>query len=196
MGNTSQGIKLNRLKLLTMPHPQLYTIGWLSQGQDLLVRQKCHLSYGIKHFKYAILCDVVPLEVCDVLLGQPYMWKFHVVYESRPRSVIVTLGGQLYRVPEVVLTTANSLILEKKYLKVISQMKTFVLFLVQSKGQKNITVTTTNLAQGLSTQQKQVEKVVEKYRDIFASPIGVPPHYQVKYPIDLIPGSPLRNGPI
>jgi hypothetical protein len=33
------------------------------------------------------------------------MWKHHAIYESRPRSVIVTLGGHLYRIPEVVLTT-------------------------------------------------------------------------------------------
>jgi hypothetical protein len=38
------------------------------------------------------------------------MWKHHVVYESRPHSVIVTLGGQFYRVLEVVLTTAISLL--------------------------------------------------------------------------------------
>jgi hypothetical protein len=66
--------------------------------------KQCRLSYGIQPFKDEVLCDVSPLDVCDVLLGQPYMWKCHVVYESRPRSVIVTLGGHLYRIPEVVPT--------------------------------------------------------------------------------------------
>jgi hypothetical protein len=28
---------VKRLKLRTMPHPQPYTIGWLSQGRDILV---------------------------------------------------------------------------------------------------------------------------------------------------------------
>jgi hypothetical protein len=32
-------------------------------------------------------CDVSPLEVCNVLLAQPYLWKFHDVYESRLHSV-------------------------------------------------------------------------------------------------------------
>jgi hypothetical protein len=49
-------------------------------------------AYGIQPFKDEVLCDVSPLDVCDVLLGQPYMWKHHAIYESRPRSVIVTLG--------------------------------------------------------------------------------------------------------
>jgi hypothetical protein len=38
------------------------------------------------------------------------MWKRHVVYKSRPRSVITTLGDQLYRVPEAVPATMVSLI--------------------------------------------------------------------------------------
>ena len=63
------------------------------------------MSYGIQPFKDEVLCDVAPLDVCDVLLGQPYMWKRHVVYESQPRSVIVSLGGHLYRITEVVSTT-------------------------------------------------------------------------------------------
>jgi hypothetical protein len=66
--------------------------------------------YDINPFKDEVLCDISPLEVCDVLLGQPYLWKHHVVYESRPHSVIITLGRQLYMIPEVALPTTISLI--------------------------------------------------------------------------------------
>jgi hypothetical protein len=71
------------------------------------------MSYGIKPFKDEVVCDIFPLEVCDVLLGQPYMWKRHDIYESWPHSVIVNLGGHLYRVLEVALNNATSLISEK-----------------------------------------------------------------------------------
>ena len=91
---------VKRLKLSTTPHPQPYNIGWLSQGQDLCINHQCRLPYAIKPFKDEVLCDVAPLEFCDVLLGQPYMWKHHVVYESRPRSVIITLSKRLYKIPE------------------------------------------------------------------------------------------------
>jgi hypothetical protein len=83
-----------------MPHPQPYTIGWLRQGSNLRVSQQCRLSYDIKPFKDEVLCDVAPLEVCDVILGQPYLWKHHAIYESRPCSVIITLNKKLYRIPE------------------------------------------------------------------------------------------------
>ena len=101
------------LKLPTIPHPQPYNISWLSQGRVIRISQQCHLSYGIKPFKDEVMCDVSPLEVCDILLGQPYMWKFHVVYESRPYSVIITLGKKLYRIPNTLYATVVSLIITK-----------------------------------------------------------------------------------
>lgn len=61
-----------------------------------------------------VFCDVSPLEVCDILLGQPYLWKRHVVYESRLHFVIISLGTKLYRILEVAPPTAISLISAKK----------------------------------------------------------------------------------
>jgi hypothetical protein len=65
-------------------------------------------------------CNISPLEFCDVLLWKPYFWKLHVVYESRPHGVIITLGIQLYRIPEVASPTTISLIYAKKCNKFIS----------------------------------------------------------------------------
>jgi hypothetical protein len=102
------------LALPTTPHPQLYTIGWLCQGSDLRVSQQCRLPYDIKPFKDKVLCDVSPLEVCDVILGQTYLWKHHSVYESRPCSVIITLNKKLYKILEAVPPSAISLISAKQ----------------------------------------------------------------------------------
>jgi hypothetical protein len=98
--------KQTNLPMTTHPHP--YTIGYLHQGRDLHFNQQCLLPYDIKPFKDEVLCDISPVEVCDVLLGKPYLWKCHVVYESRPDNVILTLGRQLYRIPEVALPTIIS----------------------------------------------------------------------------------------
>jgi hypothetical protein len=125
---------VKRLALLTTLHPQHYTIGWIYQRRNLHVSQQCHLSYDIKPFKDKVLCDVSPLEVCNVLLGQPYLCKCHVVYESRPRSVIIILNKKLYKILEVVPPSAISLISTKKCRKVISQAEKFVLFMIHSQS--------------------------------------------------------------
>jgi hypothetical protein len=154
---------VKQLGLSTTPHPQPYSIGWLRQGRDLRVSQQCRLSYGIQPFKDEVLCDVAPLDVCDVLLGQPYMWKHHAIYESRPRSVIITLGGHLYRIPEVVPTTAPP----KKCCKVVSHTRKFIFSTICSKGEQKDTAATTASAKAPSIQQKQVDKVAEKHEDSF-----------------------------
>jgi hypothetical protein len=157
---------IKQLGLSTTPHPQPYNIGWLHQGRDLHVSQQCRLSYDIQPFKDEVLCDVSPLDVCDVLLGQPYMWKCHVVYESRPRSVIVTLGGHLYRILEVVPTTVPP----KKCRKVVSHTAKFNFFTICSKGEQKDIGTTTSSPQAPSIQQKQVDKVATKRKDSLCTP--------------------------
>jgi hypothetical protein len=149
---------VKRLGLSTTPHPQPYNIGWLRQGRDLRVSQQCRLSYGIQPFKDEVLCDVAPLDVYDVLLGQPYMWKCHAIYEPRRRSVIVTLGVYLYKIPEVVPT----IVPHKQCRKVVSHIAKFSFFTICSKGEHKDTATTTASPQAPFIQQKQVEKVAEK----------------------------------
>jgi hypothetical protein len=156
---------VKQLGLSTTPHPQPYNIGWLRQGQDLCVIQQCQLSYGIQPFKDEVLCDVSPLDVCDVLLGQPYMWRRHVVYESQPRSVIVTLGGHIYRIPDVVPT----IVPPKKCRKVVSHTAKFSFFTICSKGEQNDTATTKASPAAPSIQQKQVDKVATKIKYSFCT---------------------------
>ena len=117
------------------------------------------------------MCDVAPLDVCDVVLDQPYMWKRHVVYESRICSVIISLGGQLYGILEVVPTTAPP----KQHRKVISHIAKFILFTVCSRDAHK--TTTTIVASTPSIQQKQIE---EEKEDIFSSPMMVPTQCPVK----------------
>ena len=75
--------------------------------------QQCHLLNNIKPFTDEVLCDIAPIDVCDVLLGQPYLWNRHAMYESRPHIVIVTLGNKLHRIPKVVPLATISLVTVK-----------------------------------------------------------------------------------
>ena len=137
---------VKRLGLQTIAHPQPYTIGWLHPRIDLHVRQQCHLSYNIKPFTDEALCDIDPLDVADVLLGQPYLWRRHAVYDSRPCSVVITLGNKLYRIPEVVLPLAISLTIAKQRSNVVSQTRKFIFLTTHSRGKKKIVAT--DLKQG------------------------------------------------
>ena len=186
---------VKRLNLRMTPHQNRYTIRWIRQRRDLHVNQQCHFPQDINPFKGDVLCDIFPLELCDVILGQPYLWKQHIVYESIPRSVIITLGRKLYMILEVSPPTNISLIYTKQCKKVISQIKKIIFFMILSQSEQKVKTTSMAFAQGLSMQQNQVDKIMEEYRNIFSAPTWVSGHSQAKNSIDLTPGAPIPNGP-
>jgi hypothetical protein len=73
-------------------------------------------------------------------------------------------------------------------------MGKFVFFVIHSQNEQNIAATSRVSVTDLSTQQKQVDKVMREYSNIFSSPTRVPLHCQVKHPIDLTHDAPLPNG--
>jgi hypothetical protein len=104
------------------------------------------------------------------------------------------LNKKLYKIPEVDPPSDISVISAKQCREVMYQTKKFVFFMICSQNERKIAATSRVSAADLSTQQKQVDKVVEAYSDIFSSPTGVPLHCQVKHPIDLTPNAPLPSG--
>jgi len=129
---------MKKLGLNTIAHPHPYTIAWLHQGWHLRVSQQCLLPYSINLFTGEVLCGIAPLEVCDVLLGKPYLLKRHVVYEPRPQFLIITLVNNLYSIPEVSTLIFISLITTKKCSKIISQNRKFVFRMIHPQGNKNV----------------------------------------------------------
>ena len=64
------------------------------------------------------------------------------MYESGPCAVIITLGNNLYRIPEVVPPLAISLTTAKQRSKIVSQTRKFIFLMTHSQGKKNIVATT------------------------------------------------------
>ena len=68
--------------------------------------------------------------------------------------------------------------------------------MIHSHSEQKVVTTSMTSTRAPTTQQKKVDKVVEEYKDIFTLPTRVPLDCQVKHSINLIPGTPLPNGPI
>jgi hypothetical protein len=68
--------------------------------------------------------------------------------------------------------------------------------MIFTQSEWKVAATSMASMESLSTQQKKVDKVVEEYKDILSSFIGVHLHYQVKNSIDLTPDAPLPNGSV
>ena len=114
-----------------------------------------------------------------------------MLFRSRTRAVIITLGNNLYRIPEVVPPPIISLTTAKQRSKIVSQTRKLIFLTTHSRGKKSIVATTSK--QGSLAWLQQMEKVMEEYEDIFSSLIEVPLHCQDKHSIDLTPNAPPPN---
>jgi hypothetical protein len=79
--------------------------------------------------------------------------------------VSLLLWGHLYRIPEVVPTTAPP----KQCYKVVSHTTKFIFSTICSKWEQKDTATTTASTQAPSIHQKQVDKVAAKHKDSFCT---------------------------
>jgi hypothetical protein len=63
---------VEKLELETTAHPKPYKVSWLKKGHQVMVTKQCLVEFNIRGYRDAILCDVIPMDVCHILLGRPW----------------------------------------------------------------------------------------------------------------------------
>jgi hypothetical protein len=63
---------VDKLELKTCKHPSPYRVTWLQKGHQVRVIKQCLVNFKMGDYKDGILCDVIPMDVCHVLLGRPW----------------------------------------------------------------------------------------------------------------------------
>jgi len=63
---------VNNLNLKTEERTHPYRLSWFKKGNDVKVTKRCLVSFSIrKKYFDEVWCDVVPMDVCHILLGRP-----------------------------------------------------------------------------------------------------------------------------
>ena len=70
--NIVSTVMVEKLELETNAHPNPYKVSWLQKGHQVMVSKQCQVEFKIGGYKDEILCDVIPMDVCHVLLGRPW----------------------------------------------------------------------------------------------------------------------------
>ena len=71
---------VTRLRLETT-HKEPYKLEWCNGKGDMEITRQCKIKFAVTaRFIDEVVCEVVPLDVCDVLLGNPYLWDRDAVY--------------------------------------------------------------------------------------------------------------------
>ena len=62
---------VEKLELDTNAYLMSYKVSLLQKGHQVIVTKKCLVEFKIGGYRDEILCDVIPMDVCHVLLGRP-----------------------------------------------------------------------------------------------------------------------------
>ena len=74
---------IEKLKLNTKEHPTPYKVSWLQKGHQLIVREQCEIEFQMGNYKDKIMCDVMPMDVCHILLGRPWQYDRAAVHDGK-----------------------------------------------------------------------------------------------------------------
>ena len=74
---------VERLGLKKMKHPTPYKVSWFHKGHQILVSEQCEVEFQIVKHHDKILCDVMPMDVCHILLGRPCQYDRAAIHEGK-----------------------------------------------------------------------------------------------------------------
>jgi hypothetical protein len=186
---------VEKMELETIEHPSPYRVSWLQKGHQVNVTKQCLVEFKIGGYKDEILCDVIPMDVCHLLLGRPWQYDRNVIHDGRKNTYTLEKNGRTHMLlpikdKEVKPEVSNTVLLMsgKELLKEVKK-KEDTQFIVVRKPR--IVLTSTRV----DDLPEEIQKLLEEFVDIVVDelPRSLPPIRSISHHIDLIPGASLPN---
>ncbi|XP_031404630.1 uncharacterized protein LOC116213728 [Punica granatum] len=179
---------VEKLHLKVEPHPDPYKLSWLKKDNDVHVNKRCLVQFSIgTHYKDEIMCDVVPMNACHLLLGQPWLYDRRVIYDGFKNTYsFVKEGVKIILAPcrmedksKAVTGEGSSYLSKSQFLQVLDRSsKASALMLLEENEE-------------LGDIPPVVKSLLEKFRNVVPDeiPSGLPPMRDIQHHIDLVPGA-------
>ena len=88
---------VKKLGIETKPHKNPYPLGWVCDKTKLQVTKQCKLCFAIgSEFVDEVELDIVPLDICGIVLGSPYFYDRDVVFYQKENKYQLTKDGIEY----------------------------------------------------------------------------------------------------
>ncbi|KAI0507969.1 hypothetical protein KFK09_014099 [Dendrobium nobile] len=192
-GNFVSQHMVEKLKLKTKPLVKSYKISWFKEGGKVPITKQCTINLTIGGaYKDQIVCDVVPLEVCHILLGRPWQYDNKTIHNGERNTYTLIQNNRKFTLfpqrnisdpPTKKEKSENSSTPE--LLLNTNDLKQFeVAYLVLGKE--------SDLALEIP---KEMQPLLNEFSDLTLDelPTGLPPMRDIQHHIDLIPGATLPN---
>ena len=195
MDNLVSTEMVEKLELETIDHSSPYRVLWLQKGHQVNVTKQCLVEFKIGGYKDEILCDVIPMDVCHLLLGRPWQYDRNVVHDGRMNTYTLEKNGGTHMLlpikdKEVKPEVSNTVLLMsgKEILNEVKK-KEEPQFIVVRKPMIFLTSTR------IDDLPEEVQELLGEFADIVVDelPRSLPPIGSVSHHIDLIIGDILLN---
>ena len=98
-GSTDKLVSIDmveKLELETTARPKPYKVSWLLKGHQVMVTKQCLVEIEIGGYRDEILCDVIPMDVCHVLLGRPCQFDKNDIHYGRKNTYTLEKNGRTH----------------------------------------------------------------------------------------------------
>ncbi|XP_068475117.1 uncharacterized protein [Phaseolus vulgaris] len=79
-----------------IPHPKPYKLEWINEDGELTVDKQVKVSLSVGNYKDESLCDVVPMEACNILLGRPWQFDKKIIHNGLTNKITFTHGEKKF----------------------------------------------------------------------------------------------------
>eukprot|EP00253_Pinus_taeda_P016642 PITA_16642 len=185
---------VEKLGLKKLKHPTPYKVSWLQKGHQLLVDEQCEVEFQIGRYKDKILCNVMPMDVCHLLLGRPWQFDRSAVHDGKTNCYkFIKDGIEHTLVPIKEENTAETsgvkglLMGGKEFVKQLEDSEINFAFIRIPKA--------VVLHTQISDFPEEVQKLLQYFGDIVVDdlPDELPPRRGISHCIDFIPVASLPN---
>jgi hypothetical protein len=176
--------------LETIPHPKPYPLGWICDNAKLQVTRRCKLRFDITaHFVDEVELDVIPLDICGIVLGSPYLYDRKAIFHRHENKYHLFKNGVEYIVRAHTKNMNLSLVNAGQMKRLVNASKNFVLLMIKPKDDIE-----NEVFQGCDTKLKSdLYEVVNQYDEMFKEPKGLPSKRGIQHEIQLQQDCPLPN---
>jgi len=125
---------VKKLGLKTTPHKNPYPLGCVSEDAKLQVMKQCKIIFAITaKFFVKVELYVVPLDICDIVLGRPYILDRKDIFHSEENKYHIFKDEVEFIVKFHHIKTNVSSMIIWKMKRLVSASKYFFLMIMKHK---------------------------------------------------------------
>nr|CAD1817789.1 unnamed protein product [Ananas comosus var. bracteatus] len=155
------------------PHPHPYPLGWIDNNIEMKIDRQCKVKFAVTGvYIDEMLCEVVPLNICNLIFGSPYLRDRDATFFRRPQQYQFIKDEQNFLFTTELLSTTVDLVTARKAKRMINVCQKFALLVIRPVISKEANNKILSLACKENTDD--VPKLIREHQDLFQEIQGLP----------------------